>query len=271
MQISIVLSTFNQPLWLTKSLLGFVHQERQPDEIVIADDGSGEETRRVIERFRRLASFPIRHVWHPDDGFRKTRILNLALEEARGDYLIFSDGDCVPRGDYVAAHWRLAQAESFLSGGLVRLSREGSELIDEPLIRSGRCFRPGWVGRHGGVKPFRLLKLAATGRTARLIDRSAHVLPNWSGSNASCWRRDALRVGGFDERMKYWREDYEFGQRLINLGVTPLQVRYSAVTLHLDHDRGYVDAEVMKINEGILEQTRRSGKVRTEYGLAKAA
>ncbi|TWT72737.1 Chondroitin synthase [Posidoniimonas polymericola] len=271
MQISIILSTYNQPLWLTKSLLGFVHQRRLPDEIVIADDGSGEETRRVVERFRRLAPFPIRHVWHPDDGFRKTRILNLALAEASSDYLIFSDGDCVPRGDYVAAHARLARADSFLSGGLVRLSLAGSEQIDEPLIRSGRCFRPGWVGRHGGVKPFRLMKLAATGRAARLIDRTTKVLPNWSGSNASCWRRDALAVGGFDERMKYWREDYEFGQRLINLGVTPLQVRYSAVTLHLEHERGYVDKQIMKLNEQILEQTRISGKTRTEHGLAEAA
>lgn len=271
MHVSVILSTYNQPLWLTKSLVGFANQSRLPDEIVIADDGSGEETRRVIERFRANSPLNLRHVRHADRGFRKTRILNLAIEAAEGDYLIFSDGDCIPRPDYVEAHARLATAGAFLSGGLVRLSLAGSELIDEPLIRSGRCFRPDWVARAGGVPLRRILKVSAPRALADTLNRMTRVLPHWSGSNASCWRRDAVEVGGFDERMQYWREDFEFGQRLKNLGVRPLQIRYSAVTLHLDHDRGYVDPEIMRINEAILEDTRASRKVRTEYGLGQAA
>ena len=91
----VVISTYNNPEWLEKTLWGYMAQERKADEIVIADDGSREDTRRLIERYKEF--LPIKHVWHEDDGFRKTKILNEALKVATADYLIFTDQDCVPR------------------------------------------------------------------------------------------------------------------------------------------------------------------------------
>lgn len=99
--IGVIISTYNNPEWLEKTLIGYMNQERRADEIIIADDGSGPDTCSLIERYK--AVLPIKHVWHPDEGFRKTRILNLALTSATSDYLIFTDQDCVPRNDFVAA------------------------------------------------------------------------------------------------------------------------------------------------------------------------
>lgn len=77
MTIGVIISTYNNPAWLEKTLWGYLCQDRMADEIIIADDGSGEETRMLIERYKKL--LPIKHVWHEDDGFRKqlfsTRLL----------------------------------------------------------------------------------------------------------------------------------------------------------------------------------------------------
>ena len=95
MTIGVIISTYNNPAWLEKTLWGYLCQDRMADEIIIADDGSGEETRMLIERYKKL--LPIKHVWHEDDGFRKTVILNKAIVAATADYLVFTDQDCVPK------------------------------------------------------------------------------------------------------------------------------------------------------------------------------
>ena len=103
-KVSVVLSTYNMPEWLSKSVWGFACQSLPPHEVLIADDGSRDETRQTIERLRRETKLNIHHVWHEDDGFQKCRILNRAVEQASGDYLLFSDGDCIPRHDFIEQH-----------------------------------------------------------------------------------------------------------------------------------------------------------------------
>ena len=107
MKIGVIISTYNNPEWLEKTLWGYMAQSRKADEIVVADDGSKEETRQLIERYQQF--LPIKHVWHEDIGFRKTKILNEALKAAESEYLIFTDQDCVPRRDFVATHERFAR------------------------------------------------------------------------------------------------------------------------------------------------------------------
>jgi glycosyltransferase involved in cell wall biosynthesis len=99
MKISVIVSTYNSPEWLARVLVGYEQQGDADFEIVIADDGSGPATRELIERFSARGHLRLRHVWHEDDGFRKWRIVNRAIEEAAGDYLLFTDGDCIPRSE----------------------------------------------------------------------------------------------------------------------------------------------------------------------------
>ncbi|MDP9348746.1 MAG: glycosyltransferase, partial [Gemmatimonadota bacterium] len=122
MRASVVLTTYNQPRQLELVLRGYAVQTRRDFQVVVADDGSGEETREVLERLRRETGLDLLHVWHEDRGFRKCTILNRAILAASGDYLVFSDGDCIPRRDFVEAHLRLAEPGRFLSGGYLRLS-----------------------------------------------------------------------------------------------------------------------------------------------------
>src|SRR5919199_4453690 len=116
-RVSVIVSTYNQPRWLEKALWGYEVQRFDRFEVVVADDGSGPHTAAAIGRARERSRHPIVHVWHEDRGFRKTEILNRAILAATGDYLVFSDGDCIPHPDFLATHDRLARPRCFLSGG----------------------------------------------------------------------------------------------------------------------------------------------------------
>ena len=127
--ITVILSTYNAPDLLEKVLCGYAVQDHPTFDIVVADDGSGPETRELIEAAGPRLDLRIHHVWHEDDGFRKCAILNKAVTAAQADYLLFSDGDCIPRQDFLSTHARLASPGRFLSGGYYKLPRTVSEAI----------------------------------------------------------------------------------------------------------------------------------------------
>jgi glycosyltransferase involved in cell wall biosynthesis len=269
MRISVILATYNAPQWLEKVLWGYAVQSRRADEIVIADDGSKQETLLTIERLKRTFRLPLRHVWHEDVGFRKCEILNKAIAAATGDYLVFSDGDCIPRRDFLAVHARYAATGRFLSGGLVRLPMALSEQIDLPDVSSGRAFSLAWLLRNGLRPDKKCLMVATPTALGPTMDRLTTTRATWNGHNASGWRDDLVRVNGFDERMGYGGEDRELGERLVNIGVRPLQIRHRAVCVHLDHGRGYVDADVIRWNIEHRASVRRQRVVWTEFGIQK--
>ena len=128
-EVSVIISTYNQPEWLKKVLIGYQQQTFNNFEIIIADDGSTEETKAIIEQLSDNSNFTIKHVWQEDEGFRKTRILNKAIKKSKASYLIFTDGDCIPRADFVETHLKLKKENSFLSGGYFKLPLYISVLI----------------------------------------------------------------------------------------------------------------------------------------------
>lgn len=268
---SIVFTTYNQPDWMEKVLVGFGAQDRRDFEILIADDGSGDETRERIAAVASWLPVPVRHLWQPDDGFRKCRALNMAIAEAASDYLVFTDGDCIPRADFVSTHVNLRRQGRFLSGGYHKLPMKTSLAIDGDDIRAQRCFSADWLRAHGMPASHRNLKLTAGRRTRGVLDAVSTARASWNGHNASGWKRDILAVNGFDERMSYGGEDRELGERLENAGIRGKRIRYRAIVVHLDHKRGYVTPEGIAFNRGVRAQTRSSGRTWTEFGIVKGA
>ena len=265
---SVIISTYNQPDWLERCLIGYACQDRCDFELIVADDGSADATRERIEALRRSLPFPLKHVWQEDAGFRKCRILNQAILQASGDYLIFSDGDCVPRADFVSQHLRLREPRRYLGGGYCKLPMEVSRQIDRAVIEAGQHCDLHWLIANGLPRGKRSLKLwARRGWRERLLNAITPTRPRWSGNNASGWTADLLAANGFDERMSYGGEDLELGERLVNAGVSGKQVRFSAICVHLDHPRGYVRPDMRAANEAIRTETRASRTTRTEHGL----
>lgn len=263
----VVISTYNNPEWLEKTLWGYMAQERKADEIVIADDGSREDTRRLIERYKEF--LPIKHVWHEDDGFRKTKILNEALKVATADYLIFTDQDCVPRRDFIATHLRYARKGCFLSGGYFRLPMSISREMTHEDIDNGLPFSIEWLRSRGLKLSFKCTKLVHNSFFSAFMNAVTPTKATWNGMNSSGWRSDLIAANGFDERMRYGGEDRELGERLFNSGIRSKQIRYSAIVVHLDHSRPYVNNEAWQLNNAIRKETRRKGLKRTGFGIRK--
>lgn len=266
---SVIVSTYNQPEWLQKVLYGFLEQTVTNFEIIIADDGSLDTTKDVVEHFKVNTKLHVSHIWQEDDGFQKNKILNKAILASNSDYLIFTDGDCIPRKDFVETHIQRREKNSFLSGGYFKLPMDISLKITHEDIVAQRCFDENWLICNGLRKTFKLNKLTAKGFKATLLNTLTPTKATWDGMNASGFKKDILAVNGFDERMCYGGEDRELGERLMNLGVKPIQVRYSAICVHLEHGRGYVDLNKAYINKAIRHETKKHKKTWANFGIKK--
>lgn len=269
MRIAVILSTYNAPDRLMPTIVGYAAQRAADFELIIADDGSAGDTRSVIRHAAQTYGMTIRHVWQPDQGFRKCRILNQAVLDTDADYLIFSDGDCIPRADFVATHAASARRGRFLSGGYFKLTAETSRQITPNAILQGHVTDPNWLLAHSTPRSAKLGKLRAQGWHAKLMNAITPTRATWNGHNSSCWRDDLLSVNGYDERMAYWAQDREFGERLVNAGVIGLQIRYSAICVHLHHERPYKTEQSRERNLAIRAETRARRATWAEHGIHK--
>lgn len=267
--ISVIISTYNSEKWLEKVLWSYEVQGYKDFEVVIADDGSDFKTKQLIDKIKKEVSYPIQHIWHEDNGFQKTIILNKATVACKSDYLVFTDGDCVVRQDFLKAHLDTRERGCFLSGGYFKLPMDISQLITKDDILQQKCFDIHWLKKRGLKSSFKNNKITSKGLKAGLLNMLTPTKPTWNGHNASGWKHDILKVNGFDERMQYGGEDRELGERLVNMGIKPKKIRYSAICLHLDHARGYVKPEMIEKNLKIRAITKKEKVIRTPFGIEK--
>jgi glycosyltransferase involved in cell wall biosynthesis len=269
MRVSVIISTYNAPEWLQKVLWAYCVQDFKNFEIVIADDGSGAETKELITHFQSNTSLNIKHVWHEDRGYRRQTILNKAIKEATSDYLIFTDGDCIPRKDFVRTHVRKARRGFFLSGGYCKLTMDMSNAISLENIASQEAFRVRWLSGFGNLGHSQTRKLFLKGVFAGAMDLITTAKATFNNCNSSAWKEDILAVNGYDERMLYGGSDREIGERLMNIGVYGIQIRHRAIVVHLEHERAYKTKDSIDRNLNIRNKTRLQ-KVRwTRHGIVQ--
>ncbi|EAS20100.1 glycosyl transferase [Flavobacteria bacterium BBFL7] len=267
--ISVVISTYNSVEWLEKTLWSFEHQIFREFEIVIADDGSGPETKDFIDHYKTISSKPIIHVWHEDNGFQKSEILNKALMACTSPYVVMTDGDCVAREDFLQIHYERRSPGYFLSGGYYKLPLDLSQSITKEDIATQKCFDLKWLKENGLPSSYKNQKLTSGFVQAGVMERLTPTNASWNGHNSSGWLEDLKAVNGFDERMQYGGQDRELGERLFNYGIKSKQIRYSAICLHLDHARGYKNQESIDKNLAIRKATRTEKKDYTPFGIVK--
>ena len=265
--ISILLATYNWPQALGLVLESLNAQTDKDFEVVIADDGSRAETAELITAFTQVANFPIKHLWQEDLGFRKSAILNQAITYARGDYLVFLDGDCITQPDFVARHRALAQSGFLVTGSRILLGRRLTQALcsSENKI-SNRFFKSLnnsklllFVNRSAGqLNKFAPLWIKVPDNRWRVY--SGFVWKRIKGCNMACWRDDAVRISGFDESMVGWgHEDADFVFRLQQSGLKRKSGAWATEVFHLDHpegDKSKAAANAAKVREKILEKSR---------------
>lgn len=223
--ITVIITTYNSPAYLRRVLAAYLEQTLFPMELVVADDGSTGETAAVIEEFRRTAPFPVRHVWHEDLGFRAAKIRNEAIKVSQGEYLLFSDGDCLPHPAFVADHAALAKPGYFVQGKRMLVRQQAAETfaVTSGVNLLGQCLAGNLSGAH------HLLRIPGFALVG-------HGLRGIKTCNFALYRTAALAVNGFNEAFVGWgREDSEFAARLLVYGLKRHDPPFSALVFHLWH------------------------------------
>jgi glycosyltransferase involved in cell wall biosynthesis len=257
--LGLIINTHEQPEYLARVLGAVARQTSQPEEVLLADDGSGEPTRRVFAAWS--AAHPLRaeHVWQPHEGFRRARILNQAIARARSDYVVFLDGDTVPHPRFIADHRQLACRGAFTQGHRALVKEQAAGWFGLNGFTQDRR-RALWQGQLGGLKhayrwPFPLRRARADLRGIR-------------GCNLAAWRDDLVQVNGYNEAFVGWgREDSELCVRLMNRGVKRVDARGWALCYHLWHPPA--SRAGLPANDEVLEQTRASRACVCEKGLSQ--
>ncbi|HET7743900.1 MAG TPA: glycosyltransferase [Gaiellaceae bacterium] len=272
--ISVVVSTYEWPEALDAVLGALAEQTERPFEVIIADDGSGPATAAVVERWGTVPDLRIKHVWQPKNGWRKSRILNLGALEAEGDYLLFLDGDSLPRRRMLEATRKGALANWFLASKRVHLSPGFTKRVLAGEIRPSRWPAPLWLLR----APRELLttdrEVARVGLVLPVRDRRRPWRPQSQDFQAilgaygfyfGVWRESFERVNGFDMRFTGWGgEDEDIAARLRHAGVRCGWPGASATMLHLWHPpmRGTSPS-----NSPLIHETTAAGRVEAIDGL----
>jgi glycosyltransferase involved in cell wall biosynthesis len=253
------------------TLLGYAVQSAPPDELIVAEDSESDEVEEVVARHARYASYPLRHLRQPNNGFGKWLIVNRAIAETACDWLVFTDADCLPRRDLLWAYGHLAAPGRFVAAGShVNLPIEFHErVLNDEMVLSQQVFSATFLRGHGVQVP--RLRVLPEGPFPRLLDRLT-ARDAFVGNNSGAWRSDLLRVAGFDEVMRYGGADRNIGVRLNNVGVRGVRARHSLVCLHLDHARGYRNEAEVAQNKAWNRQIAEDGTVlpRSSALLARA-
>jgi len=228
--IAVIISTYNAPHFLRLILDGYARKGDKNFSIYIADDGSGVETRDLIEQIAKIFPVKIQHIWHEDQGFRKARVHNIALKTVTEPYVILTDGDCIPLPNMIATHRKLAQQKILISGSRILLSQTWTKklcmaqsLPNDNFLSYIRQRLKGHINR--------LLPLILPAHLS-----AAHKkLSGIHGCHISCFTSDLIDINGFDESFKGWgREDSDLVARLLHQGIQRKSLRGTPV-LHLWH------------------------------------
>ena len=231
--LSVIVGAGSTAPRLEEVLLGYLLQEHRDFELIVADDGSDARTRDMIASFEARAPFPVRHVRGEDNGPGRCGVLGKAIAQAGYDYVVLTDGDCVPRRDLLQVHASHAREGAFLVGGCWSLGADLGWKVGPEEIASGACFDPAWLRRQGRLGLLRRLQLGAGPRVARLMDRLNLARAGFDCRNISAWKADLLSVMEAGPPAKAGRAGPGIGERLVERGVGGIQVRYRALCLQL--------------------------------------
>jgi glycosyltransferase involved in cell wall biosynthesis len=265
-KVSVIVTTFNRPDALHLVLSALAQQTQLPDEVIVADDGSTDETRRLIAQLQIQLNYPLKHVWQKDEGFQAAKIRNKAVLIAQYHYLIFLDGDCVPFPDFIENHRILAEPHWFISGHRILLRKGFTQKILQEFLSIYQDSALRWVLHYFHRDSNRLLPLLRIGRLSHL--RKLHS-KRWQGAkscNLGVWKEDFLKMNGFDESFIGWGyEDSDFVIRLIRSGTYRKSGKWAIPVIHLWHQQN--DRQQEQINLNLLKQITESQRIRAKIGL----
>lgn len=255
--VGLIISTYNWTDALYVCLLSIVNQSIMPNEIIIADDGSTNDTKILIENFRKEHNLNnLFHIWHVDNGFRLGEIRNKAINFSKSEYIIQIDGDIILHPHYIKDHLNLAKPNFFITGSRLLLNKK----ITHKILKSKKCnFN---LLRWHGQNFLNTIRIPAI--TNVLKNKYKTRGKNYlyvKGCNMSFWKKDLEKVNGYNIDFIGWgKEDSEIALRLLNAGVKKQFIKFGGIQYHLYHPLASRDKEDYNnhlLNEAILKNESR--------------
>ena len=257
LQISLLVTTFERPQALNLVLLSVARQRRMPDEVIVADDGSGAETASLVASWARKLPIPVHHVWQENTGFRAGRSRNRGIAAASGEYIVLIDGDMVLDEHFIEDHERAKQRGRWVQGMRIYTDAACTERMLAQERTSVGPFTPGLRRPHLAVRSDWL---------SRNFSRTNVSMGAMKSCNQGIWRADLVAVNGFNEDIRGWGpEDKECCARLMHAGVQAYQLRFAALATHLYHPTRAPGARTP--NDEILDDTIARRSTWCESGL----
>lgn len=248
---------------MSLSVRSIFRQTLLPCEVIIADDGSGQDTERAVEALSKESPVPIKHIWQEDKGFRLSTIRNKAIAAAEADYIIQVDGDCILERHFVEDHMAVAEAGHFVCGGRVRLGKNESQKILGGSPLSAYAPPRIWPTHPQFLNSLRIAPLRQL-----LAKRYGDVGEHVHGCNMAFWRADLIRVNGYNEEFTGWgHEDLELAWRLNFAGVERKSLKFGGVCYHIYHPESPHDKA--DANAKLLCETIAAGAPRCANGIDK--
>ncbi|MET3112755.1 glycosyltransferase involved in cell wall biosynthesis [Pedobacter sp. CG_S7] len=260
-KVTLLIATYNWPKALELVFLSVLAQTKMPDEIIIADDGSTEETKAMIEKYACLFSIPVKHIWHEDKGFRLAKIRNKAIAQSSGQYIIQIDGDIILHRHFIQDHINFALPKTFVRASRIYINEQTSnERLKNKLFKIN-AFSKGISNIFSALRMPILWPLFDEKYKNKGDERyEIH------GCNMAFWRSDAIKVNGYNEQFNGWGpEDKEFIARLLNLGLKKRFLKLGAIAFHLYHKES--PKTYLKENEKAFKETISLKKVYCKTGI----
>ncbi|SDB20500.1 hypothetical protein SAMN03097699_0084 [Flavobacteriaceae bacterium MAR_2010_188] len=244
MKTALLLSTYNWPSALGLVLKSIEQQTLIPDEVLIADDGSTDDTKDLIDKFKASTSLNLKHIWHEDNGFRRSSILNKAVAQSNAQYIIQTDGDCILHKNFVKDHVHCSLSNTYLYGSRVSIKENLLPELFEKGIINFNFFSSGIKKRS---RTLRIPFLANNYKPDKVLSNKLR------GCNLSFWKDDFIAVNGYNEDMTGWgREDSEMVIRMMNNGILGKRIRYGGIIYHIWHKT--VSKSNLNVNDSLQQK-----------------
>lgn len=256
---SLVTPTYNWPEALNLLLLSILKQTVLPNEVIIADDGSTEDTKKIISDFQKTFPIPLIHIWHEDINNRKPAIMNKAIASSKSDYIIEIDGDIIMNKHFIEDHLNFSQNGHYLFGSRVTIKKNFLPELFSKKITKFNLFSKGIKKRGRTIRIPSLMRFSES-----ITERSLKL----RGCNMSFWKNDFIKINGFNENLVGWGiDDSEMIQRMHNVGIKGKRLKHCGIAYHIYHQEQ--SRSQLDINDEILKETTEKKLTFIEKGISQ--
>lgn len=253
---ALIITTYNQKERLALVLDSVKNLEPLPDEVLIADDGSREDTAKLIQAYQKDFPCKLEHIWQKDEGFRAAASRNKAINASNSEYIILIDGDMILEKNFINDHLKFASLKTILQGSRTILNEKESKELLRKNDFSLAFDKKGFKNQRNIFLAKCVYKFS---KLTKKFFKKSQLVKGSKTCNMSFYKSDFEAIEGFNEKFIGWgREDSEFVARFLFNNGTFKRLKFNALAYHIYHEEN--SKNMLEINHQIYLETIKNKK-----------